>query len=586
LPLVRRVVRLFKPYRRHVVLIGVAIFASTWLGVLNPLLIREIFDRALFCDSGCPKQSLLYALVVAMVVLAILQSAVGFFFSAHAMRVGQRVMRDLRDQMYASLKRRPFHFFTENRTGELQSRLTSDVGAVDDVVTNAAVSGAANVVIVASATIAMWLMSWELTIASLSIVPVFALATVWIGRRGYERWGTAQRAQAEVSAATQEGLSVSGALLSKVFGRDEDEIAQFRVRNAELTRLRERGRANDLLPTAVFSTFFQAAPAAVFLLIAWQLGSSGTSVSAGTIVAFTTLQARLFWPLTELFRYVVGFHSALAVFERIFEYVGEPQAEPDEGAPRHRAPVHGSVELQDVTFVYPGSAVPALASVRLLIDEGQFAAVVGPSGAGKTTLSYLVARLYDPTEGVVRIGGRDLRTIPRGAVASGTAVVTQETFLLHATIRENLRYARFDATDRQIEDAARAAFIHDRIRELPDGYETLVGERGYRLSGGERQRLAIARAILRDPRILILDEATASLDSTSERIVQRALWPLLEGRTAIVIAHRLSTLADADVIFVLDRGRLSETGRHDDLLEAGGLYASMYRDQTRSRSVV
>jgi ATP-binding cassette subfamily B protein len=580
--LLPRIVALFRPYRSRVLAVSGLILLSAGLGVANPLLIRAIFDDALFCGESCPDTPLLYQLVGIMIGIAIVASAIGVVQTFVSARVGQSVMRDLRARLFERLKAMPLGFFTKTRTGEIQSRLTNDVAGVDEVVTHIGQDTVANLVIVVSSLVAMLVMSWQLTLLSVAVVPAFAWLTHRTGAAGEKRWKAVQESRADMTALAEETLSVSGVLLAKTFGRDAADIRRFREQNERLTHVQTRARVNGRLFWATVGVFFAIAPAAVFVVAALQLEGGSDAISAGTIVAFTTLQARLFWPVGELFWYAVEVRSSFAMFGRIFEYLDLEDELPDgeqELVPRE---VRGAVELRAVTFRYPGAPTPALADVDLRIAPGQLAALVGPTGAGKTTLSYLVARLYDVDRGAVLVDDRDVRTLRHASYAAALGMVTQETYLFHDSVRANLRYGRESATDDELEAAARAAYIHERVLELPEGYETVVGERGYRLSGGERQRLAIARALLKDPRILVLDEATSNLDTRSERIVQRALRRLMDGRTTLAIAHRLSTILSADIIFVLDRGRLVERGTHDELLRAGGLYAELYEQQFSS----
>ncbi|HVD11033.1 MAG TPA: ABC transporter ATP-binding protein [Gaiellaceae bacterium] len=603
--LIPRVARLFKPYRGQVGLVALAILVSSAVGVANPLLIKVVFDQALFPPAGHPNTSLLYVLVALMLGLAILGGAIGIGQTYLTSVVGQKVMQDLRNQLYAHLQRMSLRFFTATRTGEIQSRLQNDVGGVQTVVTTTVSSILSNIVVVLSTLVAMLILSWQLTLLSLCVVPIFIYMTYRVGKARRQITSSTQKTMANLSALTEETLSVSGILLSKVFAREQTGIDQYREENRRLAELQVRQQMTGRGFFAIVQTFFSVSPALVYLVSGFVIANGGgAGITAGTIVAFTALQTRLLFPVGSLLQVSTEIQSSLALFERIFQYldlehdiVDSPDAET---VSRDR--VRGAVRFDRVYFRYEEPVLPpglapdevagngdeglplptrlwTLEDVSLEIEPGQLAAIVGPSGAGKTTISYLVPRLYDVTEGSVSIDGRDVREIALASLAEMIGMVTQETYLFHATVRENLLYARPGATDAQLESAARAAFIHERIVDLSDGYDTLVGERGYRMSGGEKQRLAIARVLLKDPSILILDEATSALDTASERIVQGALQPLMAERTTIAIAHRLSTILAADVIFVLDRGRIVERGRHEELLELGGLYASLYQEQ-------
>jgi ATP-binding cassette subfamily B protein len=587
--LVPRVFRLFGPYRGRVSVLALLILASSGIGVVNPVLTKYVFDKALFPHGQAgPNLSLLYVLVGTMIAIALVGAALGVGQTYFASVVGQRVMQDLRDRLYSHLQRMSLRFFTGTRTGEIQSRIANDVGGIQSVVTDTASSIVANVVIVVSTTVAMAILSWQLTVLSLIVVPLFVVMTYRIGRARRKIRGETQKSLAEMSAITEETLSVSGVLLTKVFDRTHDAIQRYREENQRLAELQVRQQMVGRTFWGLVQASFSISPALLYLVAGLTIsGSSRPSLSAGTIVAFTALQTRLFWPVGQMLQTSVEVQSSLALFERVFQYldleheiVDSPNAKP-----LAKRDVRGAIAFQDVHFRYEetldgdGARPWTLDGIDIGIAPGQLAALVGPSGAGKTTICYLIPRLYDVSSGTVEIDGHDVREIRLSSLADAIGMVTQETYLFHTSVRENLLYAKPDATQGEIEAAARAALIHDRVVELADGYDTVVGERGYRMSGGEKQRLAIARVILKDPRILILDEATSALDTTSERLVQRALRPLMLGRTTIAIAHRLSTILSADVIFVVDRGRIVERGTHDELLSLDGLYASLYREQ-------
>lgn len=592
----REIRQLFRPHRRRVALIVGLVMLTAGLGTLNPLLIKVVFDRALFPRSGHPDLGLLDILVAAMVAVPVITGVLGVVQGYFTNSVGQRVMEDLRNRLYRHLQGMSLRFFTGTRTGEIQSRLANDVGGIQTVVTDTASSVLSNTVILISTLIAMTLLSWELTVLSLAIVPFFVYLTNRAGKARRTVTTETQKTFAEMTAITEETLSVSGMLLSKVFGRRHEELQRFRQESRRLAELAVRREMIGRSLGALIGAFFSSAPAIVYLIAGYVISGGHVglgTLTPGTIVAFTTLQSRLFFPVGDVLRISIEVQGSMALFERIFEYLRMPHDIVDDPAAIVLDPevAQGQIDFDHVFFRYQSEAtgvapaapgadrVWALEDVSLTVRPGQLAAIVGPSGAGKTTISYLTPRLFDVTHGAVRIDGVDVRTLALDSIASLVSMVTQETYLFHASVRRNLLYAKPDASDEELEAAARAAFIHDRILELDSGYDTVVGERGYRLSGGEKQRLAIARVILKAPRILILDEATSALDTASERLVQAALRPLLHGRTTIAIAHRLSTILAADVIFVVDRGRIIERGTHPQLLRSGGLYARLYEQQ-------
>lgn len=597
-PIVPRTVRLFKPYRFQVISVAFLILLTASVGVINPLLIKTVFDSALFPSSGSPNMDLLWILAAIMSSIAILNGVMGVIQTYMTNHVGQSVMRDLRDAVYAHLQGMSLGFFTSTRTGEIQSRVSNDVGGIQSVVTSTLTDTLSNSVIFISTLVAMLILSWQLTIVAVATVPFFFALTRFVGKRRRAVTAEAQRSMAEVTAITQETLSVSGIMLAKLFGRQTHEMANFHRHNQELSDLAVRQQMIGHTFFAVVMTFLSISPAFIYLLAGYLMSGTGApAVTAGTIIAFTTLQSRLYFPVGRLLQVSVELQSSMALFERIYGYLDLRQDIVD--APDAKKldveTVTGEIAFDSVRVNYARSydgseeeiidqdheesRLWALDGVSLNIPAGQLAAFVGPSGAGKTTLAYLVPRLYDVTEGSVSIDGRDVRNIRQVDLAAVIGFVTQDSYLFHDTMERNLLYARPEASRDEMIAAAKAAFIHDRIMEMPDGYDTVVGERGFRLSGGERQRLSIARVILHQPRVLILDEATSALDTASERYVQSALQPLMRDRTTMVIAHRLSTIIAADVIYVVDRGRIVEHGPHDELLAKSGLYANLYQDQ-------
>jgi len=679
---VRRIATFFRPYRFQVAVVLFTIVLTSFLGLINPFLLKALIDVAI------PQKNfaLLTFYVALMIVVPIISGLIGVGQSYLNNVIGQHVMQDLRNALYSHLQRLPLRFFTETRTGEIQSRLSNDVGGVQSVVTDTASSVVSNLVIVISTVLAMFYIDWRLTLLSLGLLPFFMYLTYRVGKIRRNLSGQTQASLADISAITEETVSVSGMLLTKTFGRQEETVNRFQDANAKLAKLQIRQSMVGRWFFMIVGTVFSITPALVYWLAGYlSIQGAPSAPTIGDIVAFTTLQSRLFFPLGQLLNVQVEVQGALALFDRIFEYLDLPveiddapdavTMDPDE--------VKGRIRFRHVSFRYrsvpaspaavalavatkgrsngdtdgktngksaelegeqagnaaaaggrqrpgwlpPGTtSMPSFLRDRIgaaamaqraaedtagvngngdgdtdgLLDEleslvhkqpfgltdidfeaepGQLVALVGPSGSGKTTTTYLLPRLYEVDEGGVEIDGIDVRQIQLASLGQLIGFVTQETFLFHTSIRENLRYAKPDATDRELEVAARMAAIHDRIRELPDGYDTVVGERGYKLSGGEKQRVALARVLLKDPRILVLDEATSALDTVSERLIQAAIERVMKGRTTIAIAHRLSTILRADQILVFQGGRIIERGRHDELLAHGGLYKQLYEEQ-------
>jgi ATP-binding cassette subfamily B protein len=564
----RRIGRLFGAYRKRLGVVLALLLVAAGLGILQPFLLRAVLDDAI------PEQNagFLSALVGGMIAIAIVTGVMGVWQTYISNRVGQAVMHDLRAAVYRHLQRLSLAFFTRTRTGEIQSRIANDIGGVQTVVTSTATSIVANVTTVLAVVIAMFLLDWRLALFALGLLPLFVWLTRRVGEQRKRITSTRQRTMADMSSLVQESLSVSGILLGKTMGRGDELADRFESESSRLADLEVRQRMAGRWVMASIQMTFAIMPAAVY----WFAGMpfTGGTISIGTLVAFTTIQTRLFFPIGSLLQVGIDVQTSLALFDRIFEYLDLPVDIRERESPRRVAAVERGISFERVWFRYSEDDW-TLRDVSFEVPAGTRTAIVGETGSGKTTLGYLVGRLYDVDRGSVAIDGLDVRELSFDSIAALVGVVSQETYLFHASVRENLRFACPEASDEQIEDAARSAQIHHVIAALPESYDTIVGERGYRFSGGEKQRMAIARTILRNPPILVLDEATSALDTETERQVQEALERLEEGRTTISIAHRLSTVRDADQIVVLDGGELVERGTHDELMALGGRYAAL-----------
>ncbi len=564
----RRIFPLFRPYKARLGAVSALIVFSAALGVIPSFLLREVLDVAI------PDKDtrLLTWLVAGMIGIAIATGVIGVWQTLLSNQVGQSVMHDLRTKVYRHLQRLSLAFFTRTRTGEVQSRIANDIGGIENVVTSTATSVLSNVTTVLATIVAMLLLDWRLAAFALALLPLFVWLTKRVGAQRKKVTAERQASLADVSSIVQESLSVSGILLGKTMGRTDDLAERFSGESKRLAELEVRSRMTGRWMMASIQMTFAIMPALVYWFAGFSSARGSEAITIGTLVAFTTLQTRLFFPIGSLLGVQIEVQSSLALFDRIFEYL-DHEVDIVEGAERLAEP-RGEVALDSVWFRYDDAAW-TLQDVSFTVPPGTKTALVGETGSGKTTCAYLVARLYDATEGSLSIDGVDVRDLTFESLADTVGVVSQETYLFHATVRENLRFARPSASDEEVEEAARAAQIHELIATLPDGYDTMVGERGYRFSGGEKQRMAIARTILRNPPVLVLDEATSSLDTQTERLVQEALERLSEGRTTIAIAHRLSTVRDADQIVVLDRGRVVEVGTYDELLARGGRFAEL-----------
>jgi ATP-binding cassette subfamily B protein len=584
--LLRRIAVLFAPHKVALSITVTLVLISSAMSVVPPLLIQRVFDNGLFPKAGHPDYRVTVTLVSVMVAIYLVSSGLGVWQTYLMSTVGNRVMGALRVKLFRHLQSMELSFFTRTKTGAIQSRLQNDVGGVSNVLTNTISSVLGNIVTVIAAFAAMVLLNWQLMIVAVVLMPLLVIVQRRVGQVRARIVTATQESLSDMTAITQETLSVSGILLSKSFNRQRAETARYEAENYTQIALQVKQAMSGQWFVATVQIFLSSIPAIVYLVSAWLLNRGATDITAGTVVAFTTVQSRLLAPLIGLMQTALNLQTSGALFARIFEYLDMKPAivdRPDAIDVPANASI-GELEFRDVTFRYPDSRPTERATldgVDFAIHAGQFAAFVGPSGAGKTTVSYLVPRFYEASDGAVLFAGIDVRELRHESLVDHIGIVSQETYLFHATIEENLRYAAPDATQEQLEEAARAANIHETIAGFPDGYATIVGERGYRLSGGEKQRIAIARVLLKDPEVLVLDEATSALDTISERVVQQALDSAAHGRTTIAIAHRLSTIVAADVIFVVEHGRIVERGTHTELIAARGTYARLYEEQAK-----
>jgi len=571
----RRIAGYFRPYRGEAFRITLCILATALLGLVPPLLVRDVIDHAIPGKNF----DLLLRLVTLMIAVPAVAGLIGVLQNYFAVRVGQAVMFDIRNEMYEKLLRQSLRFYTNTRSGEILSRLQSDVGGIQGVVTGTLVAVVTNVLVVITTLVVIFGINWQLSLLAVGILPIFILPTRRVGQLRKRISKETQERMAELTAFVQETLSVSGHLMVRLFGMQVAEGERFRTKNDQVRKLNLRQNLVGRWFFFFLMLFASVGPALIYGYGGW-LAIQG-AITMGTIVALVAYLGRLYGPASSLVNVHVDLMTAASLFDRIFAYLDLPQEIAEKpGALRLAAP-RGHLRFDNVAFAYDASS-PVLHGVTFEAKPGELVALVGPSGAGKTTITYLTARLYDPTTGAVSIDGHDLRDVTLESLSATIGSVTQETFLFHDTVATNLRYAKPDATDAELEDACRRAQIHDVIARLPEGYATIVGERGYKLSGGEKQRIAIARIILENPRLLLLDEATSSLDAQSEALVQEALAGLLAGRTSLVIAHRLATILAADRILVLEQGAIVESGTHAELLERGGLYARLYEQQFRA----